>query len=160
MDFSDISTRCAFALGLLGSVLGIMATWRQMAADRVRLRVDALIALQDGETRLAVRVVNLSAFAVTIQTIGFAGRRGHRFHFHADALGGETLPHRLEARTELTVLVPSDATDNPDFQAVRRPEARTACGECRAGPASGVEAYRKLRAAEQAARPAEDRIAN
>jgi hypothetical protein len=156
MDTGTLMDRAAFALGLLGSVLGIMATWRQMSADQVRLRVEARIAYVDGRIRLAVRVANLSAFAVTVQTIAFTGRRGLWFHFAADTLAGERLPQRLDARAELTVLVPPEAVDHPDFATVRRPVAQTACGEIRTGPTRGVQAYRHLRTAEQAVPAADD----
>jgi hypothetical protein len=155
MDLAAIRDNSAFALGLLGSVLGILSTWRLLTADRVRLRVDARLALVDGQRRMAIHVVNLSTFPVTIQNVGFTlrGKRDSSLYVVPDPRIPDRLPQRLEARTCLTVLVPLAAHDDPAFRLILSPVAYTACGERHRGSARSVAAYKKLQTAATAAAP-------
>jgi hypothetical protein len=155
MDTQPILDRSAFALGLLGSVLGVLSTWRLLAADRVRLRVDTRPAWVDGRLQAAIHVVNLSTFPVTVQNVGFTlrGKRGCFLYVAPDPRLPDRLPQRLEPRTCLTVLVPPAAEDGPEFRLASRPVAHTACGETHRGPARTVQAYHKLRAASAATQP-------
>lgn len=63
------------AIAVLGAVLGILNTWNGINDRRVRIRVVPKWSIAPGFSGMAIEVVNLSAFAITISEIGFTVRR-------------------------------------------------------------------------------------
>lgn len=109
-----------FALALLGAVLGVINTWRNLNLDRLKLRVrfcDMDQTNLDGDwiKMYGFEVTNLSTFPVTISEVGLdiAGKKKERV-VPIDQImldGGAPLPRRLNAREQLTVLSPQNAWD-------------------------------------------------
>jgi hypothetical protein len=72
-DLKDVITS---AFAAVGAVLGVINTWQALDQKRVRLRVVPKLAYpfvggDFGETMGCIEVVNLSAFPVSINEIGF-----------------------------------------------------------------------------------------
>lgn len=127
-----ITSIAALAFGLLGASLGILNTWHSLSRDTIRLRVRlvGIIPIM-GVQRGAIEVTNLSYFPVTINAVGFT-MRPDSFHMQvliARTPGGESLPQRMEPRTQITVLLAPDTLDKPDFARAQRAYATTACGK-------------------------------
>ena len=59
------------AIAVLGAVLGMLNTWNSINDRRVRIRVVPKWSIAPGFSGMAIEVVNLSAFAITISEIGF-----------------------------------------------------------------------------------------
>jgi hypothetical protein len=126
------------AIAVLGAVLGVLNWWRNFNTDRVRLRV-VPIAFRFGEVGdvvLAVQVVNLSTFAVTLDEIGFTldrqtrtTERDHIQLFPCVLVEGGSLPKRLIPRAVATVNTTVTAENKAKLLAgTERLYAETACG--------------------------------
>lgn len=138
-DLFDIIT---LAIALLGAVLGIFSTWRMWINDRVRVRVKVSYGFagipgpNEHPRTLAIDVVNLSAFPVTIVEVGFtlAGMHNRLGLALPEFLGGNRLPVRLEARTSATVIQPLVAFEHEHLALLECAYVRTACGvTCKSG---------------------------
>ncbi len=116
----------SFLLGAVGTTLGIVNFLRDIARSRVRLRVIPKLSFSvDGgllsfttskhlagrislgdQNYLGIEVVNLSAFPVTIEEIGFCDkdpRKSERSVIRVPLLpNGESWPVRLEPRASFT----------------------------------------------------------
>lgn len=68
-DLKDAAITLAIAV--LGAALGILNTWNSINDRRVRIRVVPKGSLAPGFSGMAIEVVNLSAFPITISEIGF-----------------------------------------------------------------------------------------
>ncbi|MGH6627626.1 MAG: hypothetical protein ACRECD_13995 [Burkholderiaceae bacterium] len=118
------------AIAVLGAVLGLMNTWRNWSADRLRLRVNVSMAvLADGSQALCVEALNLSSFPVTVTHFGFTllGSDSH-MQFMPIFPRGESLPVRLESRTSCTALCAPWAHKEAKFAGVDCAYVNTACG--------------------------------
>ncbi|MGE5609999.1 MAG: hypothetical protein ACM359_12150 [Bacillota bacterium] len=142
--------------GAIGTVLGFISTWHQLAKDKVRLRVVPKLAfmagngvvlsgdrethlvreyLQNGSSaRLCIEIVNLSAFAVTVSDAGF-GRvdRRRQALIDPETTNGKPWPARLEPREAVTVLAPVGELPKSEVIFDGVAYARTDCGEVRYG---------------------------
>lgn len=129
------------AVALVGAVLGVMNTWRNMNQDRLRLVVKPAQFYVSGSYKLGIEVINLSTFPVTLAHYEFFlhGTDRH-IQFAPDFLGGESLPVRLEPRTAVTAFLRHGATQVEGFALVRSAYVITACG-------NNVEATSKALAA-------------
>ena len=121
-------------LGLVGTVLSILNTWRTFDRDKVKLRVVPKHAFPvggiDNRPRVSIDVTNLSTFPVTVSQIGFlfhdTTNRGVLVQpFMPD---GGSFPRRLEPRTSFSVLCDPMEHLEPDFASVRCVYAQTDCG--------------------------------
>ncbi|WP_086382307.1 hypothetical protein [Caballeronia sordidicola] len=103
---------------LTGAVLGIFNLWRQVSADRVKIRVTPSIVVDQRAggifasttyivdpadppdmVSLAVEILNLSSFPVTIEEIGMTARGSARMSFiGAESADHKSLPIRIESR--------------------------------------------------------------
>ena|SRR5665213_2429941 len=107
------------AVAIVGAVLGILNTWKAYDRDRPKLRVIPKHAIPVGaaDPRLTFRieVVNLSAFALTVNEVGVfysgTGRRGAILQpvLHDDG----SWPRRLEPRSSVTAYARADALSLP-----------------------------------------------
>jgi hypothetical protein len=117
------------AIAIVGAALGVLNTWRAFSSDRVRIRVRPSWAmLTGGPEILAIEVVNLSTFAITVTAIGFtkSDSSSHAQVIEPRLSTGDSLPKRLESRTGFTALVdPRELMKVPD---VDEAYVRTACG--------------------------------
>ena len=60
-----------FAAAMIGAVLGVMNMWNTIDQRRVRLRITPKHVLSVNGRSFAIEVINLSAFPVTIDEVGF-----------------------------------------------------------------------------------------
>lgn len=96
------SAAVTLAIAVLGAVLGILNTWNSINDRRVRIRVVPKWSLAPGFSGMAIEVVNLSSFPVTISEIGFTigrsrGSLPRRIALAAQSfVDGTELPIRLE----------------------------------------------------------------
>lgn len=132
------------ATAIVGAVLGVLNWWRAFNADRVRLQVRVSWAFVPGDSRphISVNVVNLSNFAVTVTRLGF-DLVGDARHIQLPGniqTNGKPMPVRMEARTDLTALLPLAAVQDGNTR-LRCAFAETACGQRRVG---GKEALRHI----------------
>jgi hypothetical protein len=117
-----------FGLALLGSVLGVINAFYASLDRRVRLRVGySRHSLAGGPEFIVISVVNLSAFEVTLTTVGVRLKTGGQVF--ADHPWGEDippLPCRLAPRAEATYKPPSAKVDGQAHDVIRV-FAKTAC---------------------------------
>jgi len=136
-EVKDVVT---MSVALVGAVLGVMNTWNAMDQRRVRLRVYPKVAVpmingEFGTTMGCIEVINLSAFPVSIQEVGFTLRRNSR---KGDRLtivqpftnDQQPLARRLESRQSVTAYFDLDAR----FQRAKSSYVRTDCDEMAYGP--------------------------
>jgi hypothetical protein len=123
------------SVALLGAILGVLNTWHAISRDQVNLRVVPRMAfgvgsVVDQRMRLCVEVVNLSAFAVTVDQVGFAIRDSSLVlaQLVPILLDGGPFPRRLESRTAFTVYFEPGMEKEASFGHVRCAFARTDCG--------------------------------
>jgi len=115
--------------GVCGAILGVINTWTQLSRNRVRLKVvpkrgymiggntvmtgvnaDELsqqYSEQNVPSLWCIEVINLSAFAVTISSVGFGKAKGtplRCFIFEPATMSGKKWPTRLEPREGETFL--------------------------------------------------------
>jgi len=128
------------SVALVGAVLGVMNTWNAMDQRRVRLRVYPKVAVpvMDGEfgrTMGCIEVINLGAFPVSIQEVGFTIRRNSRKGDRLTIVQPFTNDHkplarRLESRQSVTAYFELDAR----FQRAKSSYVLTDCDEMTYGP--------------------------
>ena len=131
------------AVALVGAVLGVMNTWRNMNQDRLRLVVKPTQAYFDnGSHQLCIDVMNLSTFPVTLTHYGFFmhGTSRH-MQFIPDFPRGESLPIRLEPRTSVTAFLRHGATEVDGFASVRSAYVLTACGNTIEATSNALDAF-------------------
>lgn len=132
IGYVDVVT---FGLALLGSVLGVLNTWRNFNRDRIKLRVRFVYGYAMGapsqmpKRGWGVEVTNLSTFPVTIQEVGLhiVGRQDRMAFITPVTIDGGILPRRLESREQVTAYV--DARPEEPRIVYRDVYAKTACGE-------------------------------
>lgn len=148
-----------FGIAAIGAVLGIINTWQSISRSRLKLRVRPLQfhRFSGGHTLsdhadfggLAVEVVNLSEFAVTITDVGLV-TEDKRTIIDMDA--SKDLPKRLQSREALTLYYSSDTYRNEACANVVNAFANTACGTKVCGSGKALDHYikgaRKYQAAE------------
>jgi hypothetical protein len=136
----EIKDAVTMSVALVGAVLGVMNTWNAMDQRRVRLRVYPKVAVpvMDGEfgrTMGCIEVINLSAFPVSIQEVGFTIRRNSRKGDRLTIVQPFTNDHkplarRLESRQSVTAYFELDAR----FQRAKSSYVLTDCDEMTYGP--------------------------
>lgn len=120
-----------FALGTLGSVLGVMNTWRAINKDKVKLKVVPKsvkpIGNADPEINICIEVLNISSFPVTIEETGFvlSGTKMRMAIINPITINNSNPPFKLDPRSSITVygkLYDSKICD------IKSAYARTSCG--------------------------------
>ena len=123
----------AILLGGVGTALGIYNTARQVARDRVRLRVSLKKYFQMGSSRWnwAVEVVNIGAIAVTVNSVGLQGRHGLGLMFVVEySLDTRRAPWQLDARTSVSVPVDMSKLTAEQLRDATHIYALTNCNVC------------------------------
>jgi hypothetical protein len=150
--------------GICGAVLGILNTWSQLSRNRVRLKVvpklafmvssnDVITAskptrlykemLASGTpSRWCIEIINLSAFPVTISSVGFgkADKTRHVLH-RPEVSPGKTWPTRLEAREAVTLYGELGGSLDPEIMQFPYAFAETDCGIVCYGTSPMFEGY-------------------
>lgn len=140
-----------FAAAIIGAVLGIMNTWNSLNQRRVRLRVTPkhTISVPDGQRGFAIEVINLSAFAVTVDEVGFeiGGRNVTKnpraVIAYPDLPDGKPWPRRLEPREDVSVHLNVAHMAVHRGKKIGRAYATTACDETRYGNSPALGQLRK-----------------
>lgn len=131
MGGNEVREWFTFGLAVLGAGLGVFNAWKGWIADRVRLRVIPMSSVDTaGDYYISIDVRNLSAFPVTVTTIGFTvvGGVTHMQIPRPILLGADRLPVRLESRAAFTVLAPLTAFEKLQVATIEAAYANTACG--------------------------------
>lgn len=137
--FTLITAIIGAACGILGAVLGIITMWHQLSKDAVRLKILPAHALPvgrggAGEWTLLIGVINLSAFAVTVDEVGLElVTKEHLINTPTTTTNHGPLPVRLEPREALTVLCFPGLKTHQRLAEVRAAYARCQCGTVRYG---------------------------
>lgn len=120
-----------FGVALIGAGLGLLNYWRSIARDRVSLRVKPHgYITSTGDSGIAIEVLNLSAFAVTVSQVGFDMEDGKIFlMIPYAALGGKAPPQRLEPRSSFTTHFMPGKEKLEGFASITRAFGKTACEE-------------------------------
>jgi len=137
---------------MIGAVLGIMNTWNTVNQRRVRLRVTPKHVLFIGDSRFAIEVINLSAFPVTINEVGFeirgegVGKRSCAVVLHPELADGKPWPRRLEPREDVSACLNVAHFAVHRGKNIGRAYATTACDVTRYGSSAALAQLReKLR---------------
>jgi hypothetical protein len=145
MEIKDVVT---MSIAVVGAVLGVMNTWNNMNQKRVRLRVIPKVAIpvmngEFGETMGCIEVVNLSAFPVSIQEVGFTlrrhSRKGDRLTIVQPITNDQQpLARRLESRQSVSAYFQLDAR----FANAKSAYVRTDCDEMAYGKTPAMNRLR------------------
>jgi hypothetical protein len=95
------------AVAFLGAVLGIINTWHGLDKSKVKLKVQPAHAIPyggaDPAIGLSIQVINLSAFAVTIEEVGMLYHgKSSRGVLRPILLDGGNWPRRLAPRANFS----------------------------------------------------------
>lgn len=138
------------AIALLGAVLGIINTWH--AIDRKRLKIQVTpqqltsYALSIKGIDFCITVVNRSDFPVTINEVGFLYKgTKNRSALIPMLFDDQTLPRRLEPRTDMTIYGKTTSIRRDQF--IDYAFAKTACGYMKKGSSPYLKALAKELAA-------------
>ncbi len=118
-----------FTLGCVGSLLGVMNTWRSLSKERVRLKVIPKRVVTAGNfpyrVNISVDVINFSSFPLTITEIGFSIQGSDKRGVLIKPMTSDAreLPVRLDSRESLTVYGIIEGAYN-----YKNAYALTACG--------------------------------
>ncbi len=136
-----------FSLAVLGSVLGVINTWKGFDKDRVKIRVSPKHAIPVGATdpniEFSIDVLNLSTFPITISEVGilYHGTKERGVSVNPLLFDGSSFPRRLETRTSLTAYFYGEALVNAKLRA-KCAYAKTDCGVTAKG---NSPAFKQLR---------------
>jgi len=127
----------SFALGLIGTILGVVNFARDILSSRVRLRVSCypLAILQPGNTIkecACVEVVNLGSFPITLKDIVFeplSERHNRMTMANNGCLNGKHLPVRIEPHDSEQICYFNHEAAATMIKQCRRVVVETACGK-------------------------------
>ena len=149
-SFSLINAITLF-IAVLGAVLGIMNTWRNINRDRVRLRVTPKQASPYGAIahqpiKLNIDITNLSTFSLIITEVGvlYHGTSKRGAVVSPIILDGGEFPRKLEPRTSVSAYMPSDILNKMDGHSVKCVYATTDCGVTIRGNSPALKQLIKL----------------
>lgn len=131
MGGSEVREWVTFGLAVLGAGLGVFNAWKGWVADRVRVRVIPAFSVDTtGDPYINIEVRNLSAFPVTITSVGFTviGGATHMQIPHPILMGANRLPVRLESRASFAALMSLRAHENSQLATIDAAYVKTACG--------------------------------
>lgn len=128
------------SIALLGAVLGIINTWQNVNAHRLRLRVSPKWAISAHGEHFAIEVTNQSTFAITVLDVGMLFSRPFsktpKRLVITTFLSAQSLPLRLEAREQRSFYF--DPAILPRGTSLWGAYARTACGELAWGKSAAL----------------------
>ena len=148
------------AIALLGAVLGVMNTWREMMKDRVKIKIipkigcfmrGGFLAAESNLERmpkgipyiLCIEVINMSSFAVTISEVGFGQKELRHVLTEARTISKKPFPTRLEPREAVTVFQSGCWDLEPNIMRRAVAYARTVCNIVRYGSSPAFKTFVK-----------------
>ena len=147
-DFATWKEPLTLVMAAIGCFLGVMNTWNAMSQRRLRLRVSPVhvIPVGNGPLRFGIEIVNLSAFPVNTEEVGFFVKgkpKGRRVPITACFVtDGGQWPRRLETRSAVTVAFnPRDIISGR--VRLDRAYVRTACGHYVKGTSGALDQLKK-----------------
>jgi hypothetical protein len=123
-----ITAIAGLVFGFLGAVLGIINTVRAINRDRVRLKVRPVWTFHADGHFVSIEAVNIGYVAVTVAEVVFTLKSKEHSKLTFLPYAGAQLPHRLEARTAVTIYAKPGLEYNAAFKDAKRAYVRTACG--------------------------------
>lgn len=132
-----IFSAITFAIAVLGAILGVINTWHAIDKSRVKLRVVPKHAIpvggMDDRFTFCIEIINLSAFAVTIDETGvlLMGTKIRLTYTNPITFDDGDWPRRLEPRSSVTVY--GERPESEGGFHLKCAYARTSCGETRTG---------------------------
>lgn len=134
-----------FAIAIIGAVLGVMNFARDVWKDLTRIKVTPMsFFFESGSRGIAVEVVNLSRFPVTISSVGLWDSKGQQLPFVGEHVAGDHTPKRLEPLTSMLLVAPWDIWETEGFQHISSAFAKTQCGRQFHGNGPALKAMVKL----------------
>jgi len=129
----SIGGTITFAIAILGAVLGIINTWRNINKDRVKLKVTPkYVFFNDGrDNQLSIEIINFSAFSLTITEVGvyYHGSTERAAVIEPHIYDGGSFPRKLEQRNSFSVYLPIGILKAKNNHKVKCVYVTTACGE-------------------------------
>lgn len=144
------SSYLTLGLAVLGAVLGIMNTWNAMSQRRLQLRVRPAhaIGLDNDMRGFCIEVINLSAFAVTINEVGIIHGQSRSksparsMVAQPIVIDGGSWPRRLEPREAVSVYFDANTLGRPS-SGFGKAYAKTGCGEIAYGDSPALRQLRQ-----------------
>lgn len=145
LDIASLKEFLTVSAAAVGAVLGIMNTWNAISNKRLRLyvRPSRSISVPDGISGLAIEVINMSSFPVTISEVGLTkgsnkiNKTGRYAIVNPIIIDGKPWPRRLEPRESVSVY--SQAILGHD---IGKAYAKTSCDEVRYGDSPALKQMR------------------
>ncbi len=123
------------SIALVGAVLGILNTWRNINRDRVKLQVIpkrsiAVGAMAHQADMLSIDITNFSTFPLTIVEVGVLYHGASKRGGTVDPIlyDGGTFPRKLEPRTSVSTYLYLEVLKKMDGHSVKCVYAKTDCG--------------------------------
>ena len=133
----SISDSITLAIAILGAVLGIINTWRNINKDKVKLKVIPKYAIfsDGGKEYLCIEVINFSTFPLTIKEVGvqYHGTAKRGAVIEPYIYDGGSFPRKLEQRTSFSAYLPIEILKSKNGYKVKCVYAMTDCGEIKKG---------------------------
>lgn len=121
-------------IAVLGAVLGIINTWRNIDVSRVKLMIRPAHAFPVGGTsplNYCIEVSNRSSFAITVSEVGFlVNSSKKRMVIYPATFDGKGFPTRLESRESVSYYFTFPSCP-PRY--IKKAFAKTACGTTKTG---------------------------
>jgi hypothetical protein len=137
-----ITAIAGLVFGCIGSVLGIINTWRAFSHDRVRLHVvPRWVIYGSGDRAMCIEVINQSHVPVTVSQVGYKVHDKEKIFVFRPAPPGDTLPKRLEPRESVTVIAPLGTENSPFMKDVVSAFAETACDHTFIGTSPALKGF-------------------
>lgn len=141
MNLTTNFTLATFALGVVGTVLGVTNFVREIISSRVRLRIKCyplaiFKSVTDIEEVGCIEVVNLSSYPITLKEVGFEPRvpllerqRGRFTMVNNGCRNGKQLPVRIDPRDSVEVYYKNKNGLELMIKQSRRIIVETTCGK-------------------------------
>lgn len=147
MAHFNVKDGVTLSVAVLGAVLGIINTWHSMDERRLRLRVVPKFAhfvydVELGPQKGCIEVINLSAFPVGVQEVGFtmAGKQ-RQVILQPMTMDERPFGRRLEPRQSVNAYFDLEAISPGIIKAY----VRTECGELVYGDSPGLKNFARSR---------------
>jgi len=135
-----------FSLGLIGTVLGLLNTYRSIIKDTLKIKVIPKcvtpVGRFDPRINIAIEVINLSTFPFTLSEVGFTLKNTNKRAciIIPITIDGTKLPCRLEPRAAITIY---GILDDITAINIKKAYALTACGCTHEGTSLAIKSHVK-----------------